>query len=113
MSLDVDSTRSPRRGIPSLPNQGCNPARTIPLERDRGFDRALHGGAWAGEESVLVRREQRSDFSRFVKREELVATGEFIPDLEIHERVRSPLIHAGVFTKDRSEERRVGKECRS
>src|SRR5688500_10099215 len=101
MSLDVDATGSPRRSITSLPNQGCNPAGTIPLERDRGFNRALDGGAWAGEEPVLVGREQRSDFSRFVKREELVRTGEFIPDLEIHERVRSPLIHAGIFTKDR------------
>jgi hypothetical protein len=100
MSLDVDAPRDTWRRTLALPRQRGDLAAGVALKLDPGLDRGRDRRARTGKEAVVIRRIQRSKLAGFVERAELVRFGEFVPYLQIHEGIRFPLIHAGVFAKN-------------
>src|SRR5262249_19037933 len=97
--LDLDAPRDPGWRIFTPPLHRDDLARHIALKFDVGLDRALDGSARPREETVTLRRIQSSHLARFIKRDKLIRTCEFTPQLKIYKSVLPPLIHTRIFTE--------------
>src|SRR4051794_6288528 len=101
--LDCDSTCHARRSAVALPRQRGDHSPSIALEVDSRLDRFGDSDSMPSEELVVVGWIQYPNLAGFIecdKLSRLIKTAEFIPQLEIYESVRSPLIHAGVLAKN-------------
>src|SRR5687768_9238911 len=97
--LDAHASREAGCGAGARPGQRGNLPAPIALKLDSRFDDVRHRDTGPREEPIRRGCIERADITILIEGDELVASGQLRPQLEVDEGVLLPLVHTRIATQ--------------